>query len=123
MSTIIRIANIAKIRKELNDFRKSVGDACKEEVDELANMVENDSKLIAPYKSGRLSASITVDRGIRQTVLIKANARGRNGYNYSVIQHERLDFHHEYGEAKYIEKPLKRYSKEFFDNVLRRLRK
>lgn len=26
---------------------------------------------------------------------------------YAVIQHERLDFHHEQGEAKYLERPLR----------------
>jgi hypothetical protein len=124
MSTIIKLTNIKEIRDNLNKFRREVGDACREEAEELAESVKGAARLLSPYDTGRLHNSIDVSRGVRQTLLIKARARNpKTGYNYAVPQHERLDFHHKIGEAKFIERPLKIYAELFFEKVLDRLRR
>ena len=36
---------------------------------------------------------------------------------YALIQHERLDFHHEQGQAKYLENPLNENREQYTEKI------
>lgn len=42
---------------------------------------------------------------------------------YAAVQHERIDFHHTDGEAKYLEKPLKEKSHLYMNELAARLKR
>lgn len=71
-----------------------------------AESIMHDSRELAPVDVGSLKGSATVGHP-------EITARGAEvefGYggaaeDYAVIQHERTDFHHTVGQAKFLEKP------------------
>lgn len=63
------------------------------------------SEPLVPEDTGALKASGQVTQeGTKATVSYSAVAP--DGYDYAAIQHERLDYHHEHGQAKYLEQPM-----------------
>ncbi len=83
-----------------------------------AETIMTASKRLAPVDEGIMRASGVVDkpvtRGTTVTVLL---GYGGVAKPYALIQHERLDFHHRVGEAKFLERPVN----EAASGVIRRL--
>lgn len=64
------------------------------------------SQPLVPVDQGTLVASGQVVRDGEGAAVVYSATNPEDGYNYAVIQHERLDFHHEHGQAKYLEQPM-----------------
>lgn len=77
---------------------------------------------LVPEDTGKLRASgrVTQD-GDRAVVSFSAIAP--DGYDYAAIQHERMDFQHEHGQARYLDQPMHEARTEVFEAVVEVLRK
>ena len=62
------------------------------------------SKRLTPVDIGALRASgyVTLPEFQGSRVVVELGYGGDISYSYAVKQHERLDFHHEVGQAKYL---------------------
>lgn len=84
------------------------------------------SKPLVPVDMGVLRASGTVFRpefdGNRVSVTI---GYGGAASDYALVQHERLDYHHDVGQAKYLEQPARAraagFGRRVSDGVRKRL--
>lgn len=67
------------------------------------------SEPLAPVDTGMLKASGKVTSiggaGVHEAA-VSYTAVAPNGYDYAVRQHEQLDYHHQQGQAKYLERPM-----------------
>lgn len=85
--------------------------AAEEVVGEAAQLVFHESQRLVPVDTGALKASgrVTQD-GLEAAISYGGeDGAGRNGQDtaaYAVPQHERLDFEHPNGQAKYLEIPM-----------------
>jgi hypothetical protein len=80
-------------------------------VGEAAQLVFDESQRMVPVDTGALKDSGRVSQdGLEAAIAYGAeDAAGRNGQDtaaYAVPQHERLDFEHSNGQAKYLEIPM-----------------
>ena len=88
-----------------------------------AERIMTDSKRnYVPVDTGVLRASGVVQRPevTRQRVRITMGYGGA-ARAYAVVQHERLDFRHTVGEAKYLEKPVKAAAEGFGKRIAKNL--
>lgn len=70
----------------------------------VAQIVEADAADHAPYDEGTLAESIVTTPATPQDL----TAQVSTDLVYAVRQHEELDWHHEKGEAKYLENAVNR---------------
>lgn len=80
-------------------------------VHEAAEVLFAESQRLVPVDTGALKASGRVSQdGLEATISYGSeDGAGRNGQDtaaYAVPQHERMDFEHETGQAKFLEVPL-----------------
>ncbi len=68
-------------------------------LDRLGALIVAEAKRICPYRRGDLMRSIGW-KVVGNVLIIFALME------YAMVQHENLEYHHDRGEAKYIEKPL-----------------
>ena len=72
-----------------------------------ANDIMTRSRPLVPVDQGTLRASGTVNRpNITGTRVTVSFGYGGAASAYAVIQHERMDYHHTVGQAKYLEQPV-----------------
>lgn len=80
------------------------------------------SKPLVPVDTGKLKASGEVVK--RDTgYAVQYSSTNKQGYDYAYIQHENLEYHHEVGQAKYLEQPLREHAQELMDIVAREARR
>lgn len=80
------------------------------------------SKPLVPVDTGKLKASGEVVK--RDTgYAVQYSSANKQGYDYAYIQHENLEYHHEVGQAKYLEQPLREHAQELMDIVAREARR
>lgn len=76
---------------------------------ELVQLMEEIKTNYVPIDTGDLADSGYVTEpflvGNHWTIAIGFSSE-HGGYEYAVIQHERLDYYHSHGQAKYLEEPL-----------------
>jgi hypothetical protein len=74
---------------------------------EQAEEVMAESQKIVPVDLGTLKNSKFVEQPVSAGDSVSVTlGYGGEASDYAIVQHERLDFHHEVGEAKYLEKPV-----------------
>lgn len=71
----------------------------------IAETLKAKSQPLVPVDTGALKASATVTHDGHQATLTYS-ATSPEGYDYAAIQHERLDYAHRVGTAKYVEGPM-----------------
>lgn len=71
----------------------------------LAEGVMTEAKVLCPVDTGALRASGHVEPPETEGTTVSVTM----GFNteYALVQHERTDYHHVVGQAKYLETPLK----------------
>jgi len=95
--------NLKKLRKEYPD-RISRG------LSLVAESVMTISKTMAPVDLGTLRSSGQVKPVKRENLDFSVELiYGGAASEYASIQHERLDYFHSVGQAKYLEEPLRRH--------------
>lgn len=67
-----------------------------------------------PFRLGNLRSSGAVWRE-EHRVNIEFGTPGSGAEEYAVEQHERLDYHHEFGGPKYLETPLTEWANRFLE--------
>lgn len=68
--------------------------------------IAQEAQSLAPVDTGQLQASASVEGDGMTDVTIEFTATAADGYDYALIQHERMDYHHTQGQAKYLEQPF-----------------
>lgn len=82
-------------------------------IKKMARSVLSHAKGLVPVdqgplrRSGHVVAPTTNSRNRSIEVQVVFDAKNPvNGYGYAEIQHENLNYHHDFGEAKYLEKAI-----------------
>ena len=103
-------------------------------VKECAEDLLQKSRKLVPFKTGKLYESGIVEEigetrtgNIIYQVKYESNIPGENGVFYNAVaQHEDLTYHHEVGQAKYLEQPYKEnyelYKKAIAEKISEALR-
>lgn len=110
------------------DFRKAqarITEGLESGVRALADDIFDESQALVPNDpetgSGDLKASGRVETAVGAA---KVEAQISYGTGHAVIQHERLDYHHDSGEAaKFLERPLSAAQRSGGSTVAARVRK
>lgn len=102
-----KFKDIRKLEKEFKKKVKDIEDGSSEGLVEAAKYLLELSQPLVPVDTGRLKESGKVVEEDSSTVYVTYEAFSpENGYEYAPIQHESLDFHHNIGQAKYLEEPF-----------------
>jgi hypothetical protein len=97
-------------------------------VGEAAQLVYEESQRLVPVDTGALRDSGRVSQdGLEAAISYGAeDGAGRNGQDtakYAVPQHERLDFEHPNGQAKYLEIPMHSQAEKVAEVIVGGLRR
>jgi predicted RNA-binding protein with PUA-like domain len=97
---------------------RRVDDAAADGVQAAAQHLEQASNALVPDLTGTLQASsrVSVDRSAAQAAVSYDDPA-------AVPQHERLDFRHDDGQAKYLEQPLHSEQRELLEAMAREMRR
>lgn len=102
-----KFEGIKTLEKEFTKKLKDIKDGSSEGLVEAAKYLLELSQPLVPVDTGRLKESGKVVEENPSTVYVTYEAfNPENGYEYAPIQHEALDFHHNVGQAKYLEEPF-----------------
>ena len=118
----IRIEGLDKLQARL---KKSGVNAAKELAGGLTvegNIIMTAAKRLTPVKDVPLRASGHVQTPvIRRTSASVVLGFGGAASDYAVIQHERLDFTHTVGQAKFLEQPVKSAAAGFGNRIAKHI--
>ena len=102
-----KFEGIRELEKEFNKKIKDIKHGSSEGLVEAGKHLLELSQPLVPVDTGRLKESGRVVVEDANTVYVTYEAfNPENGYEYAPIQHEALDFHHNIGQAKYLEEPF-----------------
>ena len=107
MATSIKITGGAKLRRKLAQATPlAITALAAAEVEEMERVMAQ-AKARTPVDTGTLRASGTVfPPEIRPQSVKTVAGFGGAAKDYAIVQHERLDFSHTVGEAKFLERPF-----------------
>ena len=97
MSVTVR-DNTAKAKRKIND-------ATVKSLKKIALDLAGQAAQRAPLELGDLRGSFSPDEGIDDTEVNQGRIRVGSYLPYALVQHENLSYHHDEGEAKYLERP------------------
>ena len=106
----------ADIKKKLKDLGMNGKQVAAQAMYTTANFIGNESQAIVPVDTGVLRGSMDITR---QKSFTQKTTRAEISYGgpaapYALLQHEDMEFNHPTGgEAKYLEKPFLKYTKNF----------
>lgn len=113
-----------KALKQLRGMAVKALDALEDGVREEAEKILTKSKQTTPVHDGYLRASGTVYPPKRSGTTVTVElGYGGVASDYALIQHEREDFHHDIGTAKYLERPVDAAAAGFGRRVAKNLEK
>lgn len=102
-----KFEGIRNLEKEFSKKVKDIKDGSSEGLVDAAKYLLELSQPLVPVDTGRLKESGKVVEENSFTTYVTYEAfNPENGYEYAPIQHEALDFHHNVGQAKYLEEPF-----------------
>lgn len=123
MNISVSVAGVAAVERNLAKLGASAPTALGAEFFAEANNTITEAKRLAPVDLGNLRGSghvqlptitgsrVTVEAGFGGPAMIgNVGSANTQPVNYALVQHERLDYHHTVGQAKYLETPLKQRS-------------
>lgn len=97
---------INKLEKEFSKKIKDIKHGSSEGLVEAGKYLLELSQPLVPVDTGRLKESGRVVEDDDAVYVTYEAFNPENGYEYAPIQHESLDFHHNVGQAKYLEEPF-----------------
>jgi hypothetical protein len=113
--------DIQKFLKGMGEARQRAESAATRAINKAAQHTIGQAQKLAPVDTGALKASGTALPAENQDGRITATI-GFNT-NYAAAVHERLDVHHDQGQAKYLEVPLRQMDAKLTDFVKEEVRK
>lgn len=114
---------INKLEKEFKKKVKDIENSSSEGLTNAGKYLLELSQPLVPVDTGRLKESGRVVNENKNTVYVTYEAfNPENGYEYAPIQHEALDFHHNVGQAKYLEQPFMQNMNELVNIVAGKVR-
>jgi len=123
----VKLENIEQLLRSYGKVADTVRKEMKDALDRSAAVVESTAKRLTPVDKGHLRRSIQKPRRVRAGD--KTTAVGSN-VKYAMPVHEITRNRHTVGEAKFLEKALKRnetqirkFFKQMIDNILNKLAK
>ena len=114
----IRIEGLDKLQTKLKAAGKTAAKDLAGPLKLEAELIMTKSKQLAPVDLGTLRASGVVhspDIGAKKVVV--ELGYGGAASAYALVQHERTDFSHTVGQAKFLEQPVKEAKKGFGNRV------
>jgi hypothetical protein len=129
--SVIRVSGLREISKALEKDTKGVRKAMTQAIYAAGVDVENRAKELVPIDTGNLKSSgdttvpksLNSDRVRVETSFGGPTKESKEGANYALIQHERLDFNHPGGgQAKYLEQPFVEETSKWPEELVRRVR-
>jgi hypothetical protein len=98
------LRGLKQLEENLNKLIDDLDDITDEALDEIAQGIYDRSQKMVPVDTGRLKESGEIVQLGKLHWMVHYQAFDPlTGYEYAPIQHEVLDFHHEIGQAKYLE--------------------
>jgi hypothetical protein len=97
--------DISQFLKGLDEAERRIADAAAPRaVNNFSRHIIGEAAKLAPIDLGFLKSAATVEPPVMTGTMIQQVI----GFNavYAAVQHERLDFNHKQGQAKYLETPL-----------------
>jgi len=122
MRTKWKFKNIRQLEKSFQNQIKHYETVGEEGIQEAAELLLQLSQPLVPIDTGALQASGSIVPDGKTVRYVTYEARSEEGYDYAPIQHEVLDFHHEIGQAKYLEQPFKENMEVFLEIIAKRAR-
>jgi hypothetical protein len=103
--------DLTEFNRGVQTAREQFLAACVRATDQFGEHVVGDAAELAPVKTGALKASATTTPAVRVGESIDKEI----GFNvdYAAAVHERLDLHHDQGQAKYLESALRENAPKF----------
>ena len=115
---------ISKLEKDFNTKVKQINNSTTIGLYEAGRHLLELSQPLVPVDTGRLKASGKVTaEGTNEVYVSYEAVNPDSGYEYAPIQHEDLSFHHDIGQAKYLEEPFASSIDELVDIVAKYVRK
>jgi len=105
MPARVRLKGAKQLRAALKEARATIGQATARALYAAGNAVMTDAKQRAPIDTGVLRASGYVTLPDPQSPRVEVGFGGAAA-QYALIQHERTEFRHEVGEAKFLENAI-----------------
>lgn len=105
----VELKGVRELIRRLDSTPAAVRDACGKGLYRFGEKIMSESKdRYVPVDTGTLKRSGRVDRPeiSGDNVSVKLSYGGA-AQAYALVQHERTDFHHPHGQAKYLETPVK----------------
>jgi len=99
-------------------YKQRLLDRARRGLTQAAEQLRSRSVPLAPIDRGPLRGSAHVEPATGSELVSAVS------YDtpYAVRQHEELDYHHEEGEAKYLERPLRKHKQELTNILANELR-
>lgn len=108
-----------RLREVAREFPARLGAALRQETEIEAT----ECKRRTPVDLGTLRASIHVEGPTFRMRQVSCQiVAGGSGAPYAIYVHEDLEAHHDNGEAKFIERPLKESAPHMAERIARRLK-
>ena len=118
----LKLTGTTEMTRKLQEIRQRYPKVIANAMYQEAQIEMTESKRRVPVDTGTLRASGTVGRPvIRGEVINVTLSYGGAAKDYAIIQHERLDFFHEVGEAKFLESVLNESAPHMNARLARRI--
>jgi len=118
----IRIDGLDKLQATLKASSRKATTSLAGPLHLEAELIMTKSKQMTPVDLGVLRASGVVQRpDIDRNKVVVELGYGGAARAYALVQHERTDFRHTSGQAKFLEKPVKEAKAGFGNRVARHL--
>ena len=114
-------ADISSFLAGLGEARQRAEAAAVRAVDQFGEHVIGDSQQLCPKKTGALAASGTTEPA--ELVGGKVTKRIGHTVDYAAAVHERLDLHHDQGQAKFLETAVRRNAPKLAGFVIDQVKK
>ncbi len=120
-----RVTGVENVMRNLKiletDAKRVIGKVLFEEAEKV--MAEIKTIPIVPVDTGMLRNTGHVELPIETgTGVVVEMGFGGPAVIYAAVQHERLDYHHPVGQAKYLEDPVRNNIRNFTARTIRALR-
>ena len=103
-------------------------------MDKIKNAIQKANAENALHLIGEASQQAPLDTGFLRskgdfaitddglTMVVEFSAKNKDGFDYAAIQHEDLTFHHENGNAKFLENPFDENLDIYIENIIEKIK-
>lgn len=99
----VKVKGLNELENQFNDIKNKTLKG----IEKAMGIIYDASQPLVPVDTGALKRSGVIEE-VENGMKIKYHSENpKTGYNYAVIQHENMSFHHRVGQAKYLEDAIK----------------